>query len=266
MSTASRVLVLTRTRRVLCAVSISTADTFSLPAECIGKETKFLSYSNDANDIWALGVILVNMITCRGPWTKAITSDDCFVEFLLNEQYLREMLPISEGANALFRRIFTCEPSERITLSALREEIVALDTFFMNDDEIARAGAIVQEAAAFCGVHIQPIEGELSAHTRAAADDAVILRAPSPSPHNGAPAPRGDDLPAASSVTTESSQPSSSASDSECPITPASYPVDEETCMSELKSQLQGLGFAGLIKEEIMPAAPHITHCASAFA
>lgn len=245
-------------------VSIWSADaTRPRPAECIGKETNFVHYSNRANDIWALGVILVNMISCRSPWTKAVTSDTCFMEYLLNENYLREMLPISEGVHSILRRIFTCEPSERITLSALRKEIVALDTFFMTDDEIARAGQIVQEAAAYCGVFVLPIEGEPSdAFLAMLSGAAVHARSPSVI----CPAPRGDDLPAASSVTPEPSTPSSSADDSEGPITPASYPVDDETCMSELQCQLQGLGFAGLIKDERMPAAPRIDQCASAFA
>lgn len=192
------------------------------------------------------------MITSRAPWAKAITSDACFVEYLLNEDYLHEMLPISKGANDLFRKIFTYEPSERITLSALRKEIIALDTFFMTNDEIARAGEAVQEVAACCGLHVQPIEGAPSADNKAM--ESVILRAPSDDP-----APQCDDLPAGtSSATTESSLPSSSGDDSEGPITPASYPVDDETNISELESQLEGLGFTGLIKEEKMPSAPRI--------
>ncbi|KAI0694229.1 kinase-like domain-containing protein, partial [Cytidiella melzeri] len=100
--------------------------------KCLGKEAGYLPYSNLTNDIWALGVILVNMVTSRSPWQKAITSDECFCDFLLNEDYLMEMLPISKEANVLFRKIFVYEPSERITLDALRKEIIALPTFFLN--------------------------------------------------------------------------------------------------------------------------------------
>ena len=105
-------------------------------AECLGREAGFLPYNNDANDVWALGVILMNMITCRTPWGKALTTDACFREFLLNENYLREMLPISKGANRIFRKVFAYHASERMTIPALRKAIVALDTFFMSDDEI----------------------------------------------------------------------------------------------------------------------------------
>ena len=170
-------------------ISIWSADTLSSAssAECIGKELGFKSYSNRANDIWALGIILLNMITGRAPWTKAVTTDACFVEYLLNENYLREMLPVSQEANDLFRKIFACEPSERITISALRKEIIALETFYMTDYEIARAGEAVREAAAFCGLRIEPVEGAPSADNEAMVD--VILRAPSSSPSPTSPNP-----------------------------------------------------------------------------
>ena len=129
-----------------------------ISSECIGKETAFMPYSNRSNDVWALGVLLVNMVTSRSPWNKATTSDDCFSDFLLHENYLREMLPISKGANALFRKIFRWDPRERITIPALRKAILKLDTFFMTDDEIACAGESVRTAASYCGVHIQSVD------------------------------------------------------------------------------------------------------------
>lgn len=96
------------------------------------------------------------MITSRSPWGKAIVSDECFCDFLLVEEYLRETLPISKGANAILRRIFACQPSQRITLPELRKAIVDLDTFYMTDDEIACATDCVRVAASYCGVHVAP--------------------------------------------------------------------------------------------------------------
>ncbi|KIP05659.1 hypothetical protein PHLGIDRAFT_42614, partial [Phlebiopsis gigantea 11061_1 CR5-6] len=102
---------------------------YYMSPECIGRETGLSPFSNRASDVWSLGVILVNMISSRSPWSKALTSDNCFCEFLLNENYFREMLPISESANAILRQIFAYEPSERITIRALRKAVVDLDTF-----------------------------------------------------------------------------------------------------------------------------------------
>lgn len=141
-----------------------------------------MPYSNVTNDIWALGVILVNMITSRTPWSKAVTSDDCFCDFLLHEDYLREMLPISEGANAIFRRIFVYEPSQRITLPELRQAVLELDTFFMSDDEIACADDAVRMAAAYCGLKVRPVEAVDAKVESAATRHRVAALAPPRTP------------------------------------------------------------------------------------
>lgn len=58
------------------------------------------------------------------------------------------MLPISEGADMIVRRIFTRGEYTRITLSSLRQMILSLDTFFMTRTEIANANEQVQRVAA----------------------------------------------------------------------------------------------------------------------
>ncbi|KAI0694217.1 kinase-like domain-containing protein [Cytidiella melzeri] len=199
--------------------------------KCLGKEAGYLPYSNLTNDIWALGIILVNMVTSRSPWQKAITSDECFCDFLLNEDYLMEMLPISKEANVLFRKIFVYEPSERITLDALRKEIIALPTFFLNDEELARAGEVARDAAAYCGVRVEPVN---------------VPRV----------APRCNSLPESPLLDMTFASKVSSVVSSGGPVTPASYPVQLGDDVSS---------FTGLIKDEIMPPAPRIRQSARAF-
>lgn len=98
------------------------------------------------------------MVTSRSPWYKALSVDECFRDFLVNENYLQRMLPISSAANTLFRRIFAYEPLERITVPELRKAIVDIDTFFMSDEDIARSGLSVRAAASYCGVHVEPVK------------------------------------------------------------------------------------------------------------
>ncbi|PCH45063.1 kinase-like protein [Wolfiporia cocos MD-104 SS10] len=116
--------------------------------ECIGEEVGFRPYSTRSADVWALGIILTNMIAGRSPWEYATTEDQYFLRFMHFPNFLREMMPVSHSANAILRRIFTLDPDDRITIPKLREAILKVDTFFMTPDEIARSNRVVQIVAA----------------------------------------------------------------------------------------------------------------------
>ncbi|KAF9268079.1 Pkinase-domain-containing protein, partial [Marasmius fiardii PR-910] len=105
---------------------------FYMSPECIGKEFRHGKYSTKHSDIWSLGVILVNLISGRNPWRYAMTSDECFASFLHDRDFLRKVLPVSDGANRILKRLFHLNPLCRISIAELREEILKLDTFFMS--------------------------------------------------------------------------------------------------------------------------------------
>ncbi|KAE9397338.1 kinase-like protein [Gymnopus androsaceus JB14] len=102
--------------------------------ECIGKETDNVVYSAPHNDIWSLGVILVNLVTCRHPWNYAHSSDPCFDAFLRSDcDSLRASLAISDPFHRLLKRVFNLRPVSRIAIPVLRREIFALETFHEDD-------------------------------------------------------------------------------------------------------------------------------------
>ena len=118
------------------------------PAECIGEERGFHSYYNEVSDIWSLGVILTNMICGRNPWRTATTNDGRFHQFMSNGGSLRELLPMSQAASDVLKRVFTFNPSERISLAELRTAVLAIDTFFATPGEVATASDDVKAAVA----------------------------------------------------------------------------------------------------------------------
>lgn len=100
--------------------------TFLTSTECAGPQP----YCPDAGDVWALGVIFVNMISGSTPWEEASVKDACFAEFAKDPNFLYDELPISTAAYAIILRIFTFCPLRRVTLPILRKMVLKADTFF----------------------------------------------------------------------------------------------------------------------------------------
>jgi len=94
-------------------------------------------YSNVEGDIWALGCILAEMIANVRPWEFASPEDRDYSKFLMDRTMLYDMLPISDAAYTLLRKIFSSLPECRPSLAAMREEVLAMDTFFVSDREAA---------------------------------------------------------------------------------------------------------------------------------
>ncbi|WAQ89557.1 hypothetical protein PtA15_11A247 [Puccinia triticina] len=122
--------------------------TFYMSPECQGGLFERLgAYSTLHNDIWSLGVILVNLSCGRNPWKQACPSDETFRAYLGNPDFLRSILPISEACNALLKRIFALNPAARISLEELKTEVAAIGTFNMTTAELSRATRATREAA-----------------------------------------------------------------------------------------------------------------------
>ncbi|KAK5064997.1 hypothetical protein LTR84_000832 [Exophiala bonariae] len=99
--------------------------TFYMSPECQQPPTRsYARYASAPNDVWSLGVILVNLTCGRNPWKKASPEDSTFRAFLKDPMFLSSILPISPELNMILRRIFECDPQKRISLQELREAII----------------------------------------------------------------------------------------------------------------------------------------------
>ncbi|KAK2778979.1 hypothetical protein FQN52_002648 [Onygenales sp. PD_12] len=101
--------------------------TFYMSPEC--QQSTPRPYASAPNDIWSLGVILVNLSCGRNPWKRASTEDSTFRAYLKDPQFLRTILPLSAELNSILRRIFECDPQKRISIAALRRLIVECPRF-----------------------------------------------------------------------------------------------------------------------------------------
>lgn len=100
--------------------------TFYMSPECQRPSSRrYARYASAPNDVWSLGVILVNLTCGRNPWKKASPEDSTFRAFLKDSKFLSTILPISPELNSILRRVFECDPQKRISLMELRDLIVA---------------------------------------------------------------------------------------------------------------------------------------------
>ncbi|KAJ7068383.1 serine/threonine protein kinase, negative regulator of sexual conjugation and meiosis [Mycena amicta] len=117
------------------------------------------SFSCRHSDIWALGVILTNMISGRNPWRTAQPTDDCFAAYLEDRDFLFKSLPISRQANALLKLVFNQEPLSRPSIANIRSAVVAMKTFFMTDEELVSASPGQRAIAEYYSSH-SPVDAE----------------------------------------------------------------------------------------------------------
>ncbi|KAF2645124.1 Pkinase-domain-containing protein [Massarina eburnea CBS 473.64] len=104
--------------------------TFYMSPECQTSAPKAYScYASAPNDVWSLGVILVNLTCGRNPWKRASFEDSTFRAYMKDPKFLRSILPVSPELDSIMKRIFEYNPAKRITIPELRDLITRCPRF-----------------------------------------------------------------------------------------------------------------------------------------
>jgi len=110
--------------------------TFYMSPECLDHSARRPFYYCAPNDVWSLGVILVNLTCGRNPWKQASVEDSTYRAFTRSPGFLKTILPVSDELNDILGRIFTRDPEQRITLPALKQRILTCSRFTCNEQSV----------------------------------------------------------------------------------------------------------------------------------
>ncbi|KND01276.1 RAN protein kinase [Spizellomyces punctatus DAOM BR117] len=87
-------------------------------------------YSTPANDVWGLGIMLINLLTGQNPWIEPTATDPLF-ETMLNSGFdpVRRQFGFSESLGWILERMFCLDPFERASLAQVREWMQGIEFF-----------------------------------------------------------------------------------------------------------------------------------------
>jgi serine/threonine protein kinase len=106
--------------------------------ECHNKRgSALVGYNTRSNDIWSLGVILVNLVCGRNPWKQASLEDETFKTYINNPRLLESILPISPATAYILRYIFVLDPGSRMDIGTLKSMVAQTTVFSQLDLPIA---------------------------------------------------------------------------------------------------------------------------------
>jgi len=93
-------------------------------------ERNGLECNSKGSDVWALSVILINMIFGQNPWSSADMENPTFNMFIHKDSnVLQRKLGLSDEFNRVVKRMFSKNVYDRFTLDELRAEVNRIDVF-----------------------------------------------------------------------------------------------------------------------------------------
>lgn len=129
------------------------------------------NYSPMHNDIWSLGIILLNLATGRNPWKSATADDPTFQAYIRGPNtFLPSVLPISSEVNKILVGMLDVDYRRRTPLREVRRAIRNVTSFYSE-------GVIFEGSMARC-----PWESGMDIDSDSSEESEPLPRSPSPEP------------------------------------------------------------------------------------
>jgi hypothetical protein len=93
-------------------------------------------YSTAKADIWAIGIVLLNILFQRNPFAVPATSDPLYADFALDRQSLFDVFPnMSQDTFEVIRQCLAIDP-ERRDLGAVKDALARVISFTTDDESL----------------------------------------------------------------------------------------------------------------------------------
>ncbi|KAL0088550.1 kinase-like domain-containing protein [Phycomyces blakesleeanus] len=115
-----------------------------------------VGYASAPNDIWSLGIVLINLAAGRNPWRQASLKDETFKAYMSDPDLLFKILPISKELHTILKRTLCVDPIRRIELDELRERIARCRYFTRTPESERYEQAALAASAASASRRIRP--------------------------------------------------------------------------------------------------------------
>ncbi|TFK18544.1 kinase-like protein [Coprinopsis marcescibilis] len=138
---------------VVLSEEFGTGSMHHMSLECAASTRPQQPYSPRANDVWSLGIILVNLATGRALWGKASLKDVRFRTYLQSPTtFIQTHLPISSSLIKLLKHVLDPNPNARASMKEFSDAFEEIEKFYSEDMVISgkstrRSHEAVQETA-----------------------------------------------------------------------------------------------------------------------
>lgn len=95
-------------------------------------------YPRASSDVWALGIIFLNLIFGRNPWKKAsLVEDAAYRDYSHNTSTLKGILPVSDELCMIMSQVFHPNPYKRVSISHLRQLVINCRVLAHNNNDFS---------------------------------------------------------------------------------------------------------------------------------
>ncbi|PVU89523.1 hypothetical protein BB561_005296 [Smittium simulii] len=126
-----------------------------------GLDGKTTHYETGPNDVWALGIILINLATGRNPWNRANLSDPLFCRYLRNKSFLCQAINATPSFSYIICRTLEINPKLRCTLQELKNMIINCKYFTFSKSYSLSSSETISEQYVKQELHKMPVEAQL---------------------------------------------------------------------------------------------------------